>query len=325
MNEFDKVKVKQFSDNVLHLSQQSDSRIAQYLTPEVVNSSMKRFDRYGKRDPRRKQGRNSDTDFSQTPKSNRWLFTEQWYDSELFDTLDDLETIHNVTNETALAMAAGMSRKRDEIAIEALLGTAMEGNDKPSSAVVLPNTQKLVAFSKDGSSDTIEALNVETMRAVKKKFGQAEVKGGLIWAYSAEGLDQLLGTTEVTSKDFNSVQTLVNGEVDSFMGFKFVELELLPFNDAIVYYNKLTGAVVTLAEHGGLAAAASTPIAIGNARRSIVFKEKTAAKLGQQESMFSRISEREDKHHSWQVYLRMNMGGLRMEEEQVIEVLYREA
>ena len=35
-------------------------------------------------------------------------------------------------------------------------------------------------------------------------------------------MDELLGTTEVTSSDYNTVKTLVSGDVDTFLGFKFI-------------------------------------------------------------------------------------------------------
>ena len=38
----------------------------------------------------------------------------------------------------------------------------------------------------------------------------------------------LLRTTEVQSADYNSVKALVNGEVNTFMGFKFIRIEFLP-------------------------------------------------------------------------------------------------
>jgi hypothetical protein len=41
---------------------------------------------------------------------------------------------------------------------------------------------------------------------------------------SAAGLEGLLGETQTTSTDYNSVQALVSGSIDTFLGFKFVTL-----------------------------------------------------------------------------------------------------
>ena len=42
---------------------------------------------------------------------------------------------------------------------------------------------------------------------------------------SALGLEDLLGNTEATSSDFNSVKALVNGELNTFVGFAFHIIE----------------------------------------------------------------------------------------------------
>jgi len=45
------------------------------------------------------------------------------------------------------------------------------------------------------------------------------------FVHGAIGLEQLLGETNATSSDFNSVKSLVNGEIDTWLGFKFVMIE----------------------------------------------------------------------------------------------------
>ena len=40
--------------------------------------------------------------------------------------------------------------------------------------------------------------------------------------HSAQQLADLLGTTQVTSADYNSVKALVNGELNTFLGCKFL-------------------------------------------------------------------------------------------------------
>lgn len=41
---------------------------------------------------------------------------------------------------------------------------------------------------------------------------------------SGSGMESLLANTETTSSDFNTVRALVNGELNSFMGFNFVKI-----------------------------------------------------------------------------------------------------
>ena len=41
---------------------------------------------------------------------------------------------------------------------------------------------------------------------------------------SGSGMESLLANTETTSSDFASIKALVNGELNSFMGFNFVKI-----------------------------------------------------------------------------------------------------
>ena len=41
---------------------------------------------------------------------------------------------------------------------------------------------------------------------------------------TGSGMESLLANTETTSSDFNTVRALVNGELNTFMGFNFVKI-----------------------------------------------------------------------------------------------------
>ena len=107
---------------------------------------------------------------------------------------------------------------------------------------------------------------------------------------SAAGLSQLLGTTEVTSSDYNTVKTLVNGELNTWLGFNFV---VLP--DGVI--NKTEAGVADYyAFH------------------------KTGICFGMLEELFLRVEERADKSYSKQVFYEINCGAGRLEEAKVIKV-----
>ena len=68
-------------------------------------------------------------------------------------------------------------------------------------------------------------LNVAKLRRAKKLLDQYNVPAeGRVMVISAAGLEGLLGETQTTSTDFNSVQALVSGSIDTFLGFKFITL-----------------------------------------------------------------------------------------------------
>ncbi len=63
------------------------------------------------------------------------------------------------------------------------------------------------------------------LRRAKKLLDAANVPmEGRCMVISASGLEGLLGETQTTSADFNSVRALVSGDIDTFLGFKFVTI-----------------------------------------------------------------------------------------------------
>lgn len=301
--------VDMFSSNVMHLSQQEGSMLYEYCRHETQDAESKFHDRIGKSKARRKAGRHSDVLFSDIPHSRRMVTTEDVYDADLVDQEDKIRTIMNIENEYAKSIAMSIGREMDEIIIDFALGNSY-GGKKGTTAIPLPDSQKVAAT--DGVGFT--GMNVLTLRRVRKKFKQNEsIKKGekLIFAWAAEQADNLLGSTSVTSSDYNSVKALVDGEVDTFMGFKFVETELLPFNAAAESFTLATGAV----------GAGAGVINLGEARRCIAFTAKRGLLAAKAREVKGKITERPDKHYANQVYAALSFGGTRMEEEQVVEVL----
>lgn len=89
-------------------------------------------------------------------------------------------------------------------------------------ALAASSTSLTVANSIGGTTTN---LNVAKLRRAKKLLDQYNVPSeGRVMVISAAGLEGLLGETQTTSTDFNSVQALVSGSIDTFLGFKFITL-----------------------------------------------------------------------------------------------------
>lgn len=68
-------------------------------------------------------------------------------------------------------------------------------------------------------------MNIEKLRAASKAMNANNVPSeGRHLLMHASQLDALLGETAVTSSDYAAVKALVRGEVDTFMGFKFITI-----------------------------------------------------------------------------------------------------
>lgn len=67
-------------------------------------------------------------------------------------------------------------------------------------------------------------LTTAKLRTLRAYYDDLEAEGSQIMLLSGTGMERLLANTETTSSDFNTVRALVNGELDSFMGFKFIKI-----------------------------------------------------------------------------------------------------
>ena len=109
---------------------------------------------------------------------------------------------------------------------------------------------------------------------------------------SPKQITDLLGTTEVTSSDFNTVKALANGEINSFLGFNFI---------------------------------VSNRLSIASSKRKCIAFAQDGITLAVGKDVNARIDERADKSYATQVYYCMSIGATRMEEEKVVEVQAHEA
>lgn len=302
--------VKQFSSNMYFLAQQKGSKLAPLVRKETQNSEKAFYEQIGSVTAQEKVGRHSEVTYTDTPHSRRAVSTRSYFHADLIDSEDKIRMLISPESDYSKLFMWALGRKMDDVIIAAALGSAYTGADG-TTPVALANANKVAGF--DGATTTGVGLNVKVLRAVKKKFHQNEIdEGDLYFAISAEQLDNLLGQTEVTSADYASVKALVQGDVDSFMGFKFIRLERLPATSSSTTYDVVTGAV---GSGGG-----TLP---SGARRCFAWKKDGLLMAVGMEAK-ARIDEIPQKHYSKQVYASMDMGAVRMEEVKVVEVLVKE-
>lgn len=306
-------RVLQFAANVYQLSQQKGSRLAGLCRRESFVGKAEFFDRLGLAIAQDKTDRNGETPNLDIPHSRRMLTTLTRHWGTLVDRKDKLQNIHNPESEYSVAAQNALGRLMDDIILKAALGSAKSGEDG-SSSVSLGNSQKVAAVS----GGAIAKGNVQALRKAKLIMDQNEVMGPRYFICGADFLENLLSQTEVTSSDFNTVRALVNGEIDSFLGFKFIHSEIVSGYKATDYdadtflYDTSTG----LYAGGGSAVGATDKVAVACSEGGLILGENTGGRI-------ARIDERSDKSYSGQVYAAMDLGALRMEEAKVVQVIYK--
>ena len=276
--------VNQFSSNVSMLSQQMGSLLRGAVDTESVTGEKAFFDQIGESAAIARTSRHGDTPLVETPHSRRMvtLTTYEWAD--LIDDSDKVRMLIDPTSSYARAAAAAMGRAMDDTIITALGGAAKTGKEGTTSTA-FPSGQKIA----HGSA----GLTVAKLVSAKKLLDAQSVDPSIprYIVVSPEQIEDLLNTTSVTSSDFNTVKALVQGDVDTFVGFKFITSNRL--NDD------------------------------GTSRLCYAWAQD-GCKLAVGKDVMARIDERSDKSYSTQVFYCATFGSTRMEEDKVVEIACNE-
>ena len=271
---------QQFSSNVQLLSQQMGSVLRGAVSEESVTGEKAFFDQIGSTAAVKRTSRHGDTPMVETPHSRRMVTMDSYEWADLIDDADKVRMLIDPTSTYARAAAAAMGRSMDDAIIEAATGTSKTGKSGATSTSMLAAHQ--IA---NGSAD----LTLAKLIQAKKTLDLASVDPS-IPRHIAVGPDQieaLLNSTTVTSSDFNTIKALVQGEINTFLGFTF---------------------------HVSTRLAKS-----GNIRSCFAWAED-GLKMAVGKDVMSRIDERSDKSYSTQVYYCATFGATRMEEEKVVQI-----
>ena len=281
--------VQQYTTNVGLLLQQRGSRLRDAVTMgSYTGKAAKAVEQIGAVAAQARNSRHGDTPLISTPHDARWVFPTDYEWADLIDDQDKLRMLIDPTSPYAMNGAYALGRAMDSDIITAALGTAKTGENGTTSTAFDTTNQQIAAGA--------AGLTVAKLREAKKILLSNEVDvemDPLYIAVTAKQLDDLLGTTEVTSADYNTVKALVQGSVDSFMGFKFIHTELLGVD--------------------------------GSSDRRLIAWAKSGVHMGIWNDISGRVSERADKSYSNQVYVSGTFGATRTEEGKVVEILCSEA
>jgi hypothetical protein len=278
--------VQQYSNNVQMLSQQKGSLLRSAVDVETVVGKNAFFDQVGSALAVKRTTRHADTPQMDTPHARRRVSLVDYEYADLIDNQDKIRTLIDPTSSYASAAAFALGRAQDDEIIAALSGTAFTG-ETGSTATALPGAQKITESGTAG-------LTIAKLRSAKEILDAASVDPSIARyiAVSPKQITDLLGTTEVTSSDFNSVKALANGEVNSFLGFNFI------------VSNRLTAA---------------------SSKRLCLVWAMDGCKMAIGQDLMTRIDERSDKGYAHQVYVCQSIGATRMEEDKVVTIQAHEA
>ena len=130
---------------------------------------------------------------------------QNWNAPEYTDMFDAETVNFDEKQELASTIAQSLGRRCDQLVID-----AMDAETTYAGTVVA------------GTTNLTTAKVIAAQVALR---AQGVPNSNLFAAIQAQGLGGLLNQEEITSVDYNNVKALVNGDVDTFGGFKFVVIE----------------------------------------------------------------------------------------------------
>jgi hypothetical protein len=280
--------VEQYSANWQMLSQQRGSKLRGAVRVESVTGKNAFFDQIGVTEARQRPSRHADTPRMDTPHSRRRVSLVDYDWADLIDKEDEVRLLTNPSSAYAMAAAFAMGRAMDDAIIDAATGTAYTGvAGGTSTAFDTTNNVVDVQVRASGVSAADLGLNVAKLIAAKKILDGYDVDEAIprFIAWNARQMASLLADTRASSGDYNTIKALVRGEIDTYLGFKFLRTERIDTDS--------------------------------NSDDKVLFWAQDGILLGTGMDVVSRISERDDKNYATQVFASMSIGATRMEEKKV--------
>lgn len=293
-SQVDTAYVYQYRNNVSMLVQQKGSRLRPFVRVEPQNSEFEFYDRIGATDAVEITGRHQDTPLVSTPHDRRRVSLRDYDWADLIDRQDKLKMLIDPTSAYAMNAVFAMGRKMDDAIIGAAFDTAYSGKTGQTTVSFPAANQVAVNYVESGSAANGN-LTIGKIRRAKEILDSYDndPDEARIMTCTANSLHSLLRNIEITSQDYNVVKALVEGKVDTFMGFKFVRTQRL------------------LTDGSGY-------------RRHIAWVQSKLLLAVSQDPMVD-VGPRRDKRNSMQVYVTMGIGATRMEEQGVVEIKVDEA
>jgi hypothetical protein len=134
-----------------------------------------------------------------------------WNAPEYTDIFSQAEVNFDEKAELAQTIAKAMARREDQIIIDAIEAATFAATNDSN-----PDTARVEDISATRNFD------LASIRTAKGHLDDIEADSAdRHIVLRAQALQELLSDSTVTSGDFNTVRALVNGELDTYMGFKF--------------------------------------------------------------------------------------------------------
>lgn len=281
--------------------QQEASRLDKYVTVETgLTGRMVAIDQYGLVSFDEKSGRMGQTSLYEAPTTRRAMFPRVFTKAIGFDEFDakKLAGIDVPVSKTIEGLRAAAGRCMDQVMIEAFLGTNYTG-ENGTTAVAFPADQVVAKNYVESGTAADSNLTVAKLRKALAMLQKSEAWNDerraygdeLVLACTSSQVAALLQEPEIASYDYNTVRALVEGKVDTFLGFRIIRTELLPLDTSV---------------------------------RSCLAWVKSKAQFGIWDDFKVKLSVRDDLDEALQIRAKFACGATRLQENAFVKILCKE-
>jgi hypothetical protein len=234
--------VDQFKANILSLSQQKQSKLRGVCRMESVTGDTMYVERIGPKDAQLRGARHGETPISDAEHTRRKLSMADYIvPADLIDKPDKLKLLIDPQSVYTQNQVFSLNRAIDDVIITAIFGAAYSGHTGGTTVNfydvgecrLIESSGVIVTAGSDWTNTTETPLTIAKLLTCKQLLDDAEIdpERQRYFLTNPYNINQLMNTTEVKSADFNTVRALAQGQVDSFMGFKFIVSTRLSADD----------------------------------------------------------------------------------------------
>lgn len=286
----DTALVQAYRANIDIKFQQMMSRLQPAVRCETQHAEFDFYDRIGATDAVAVTSRHGDTPLISTPHDRRRVALQDFDWADLIDNKDKIRMLADPTSAYVTNAVAAFNRAKDDVIIAAAFGTAYTGKTGATSTTFPAASEIAVNYVESGTAANSN-LTIGKLRKARYLLDKSEatIEGeyDLFICVDPSQVQSLLRTTEVTNSDYNTVKALVAGQIDTFMGFKFIKS------------NRLT---------------------VASSIRECICFERQGLLLATGMEIKVDVGPRRDKRNSVQVYVCASFGATRMWEEKVLRI-----
>lgn len=286
--------VQQYTTNVQLLLQQKGSKLrGTVMEGKHTGKAAVPVDQFGAVTARKRTTRYAPLTPANTPTDRRWVYPVDYDWNDLIDNADKLRMLIDPQSHYVTDALYAMGRAMDDEIISALFGDAKTGEAGGTTTSFLSGNQVAVNFGAGAACGLTVAKLKEARRLLMANEVDFDTETPYIAVTAKQDYD-LLQEAQVVNMDYNTRPVLVDGRIQSFLGFKFIDIQRLSLD--------------------------------GSSYRRIPVWVKSGMHLGMWEDVKTDVRQRGDLEGlPWQVYAYGTFGATRLEEKKIVEIKCSEA